>query len=73
MSTIVVEKKEYDVMKSKAEAYNRIASVFAMDNIERPIKEVVNNFEKTGKYSKDFLKDLKEGLTDLRKSKAWKS
>lgn len=72
MSTIVIKKEEYNILKSKAEAYNKMAEFFAMTTIEKPIKEVVKNFEKTGKYSKGFLRDLKEGLTDLRKSKSWK-
>lgn len=29
---------------------------------EKSVKKIVNEFEKTGKYSSAFLKDLKEGL-----------
>jgi hypothetical protein len=43
--------------------YNRANT--AIDNI-------IANFRKTGKYSVAFLRDLREGLSDLKKSKAWK-
>ena len=41
--------------------------------IDNPIDKVVLNFKETGKYSVAFLRDLKEGLSDLQKSKVWKS
>ena len=33
------------------------------------INDIVSNFKKTGKYSMAFLRDLKDGLSDLQKSK----
>ena len=41
--------------------------------IKDPINKIVDNFKKTGKYSSAFLRDLKEGLVDLEKSRVWKS
>lgn len=73
MSNVTVDKNEYNLLKSKANAYNKIAALFALTAVNKPVKEVVANFEKTGKYSTAFLKDLKDGLTDLRRSKQWKS
>ena len=40
---------------------------------QKSVSDIVANFKKTGKYSVAFLHDLKEGLSDLQKSKAWKS
>lgn len=37
------------------------------------VNNIVEKFRKTGKYSVAFLRDLKDGLSDLQKSKAWKS
>ena len=73
MSTITLNKNEYKILKSQAEAYHMLASVFGSSAIEEPIETVVEDFRKTGKYSKAFLTDLKDGLHDLRNSKAWKS
>ena len=36
----------------------------------KSIDDVVANFKKTGKYSAAFLRHLKDGLSDLQKSKA---
>ncbi len=38
-----------------------------------PVEKIVYKFQKTAKYSVAFLRDLKDGLSDLQKSKAWKS
>ena len=40
---------------------------------QKSVNDIVENFKKTGKYSVAFLRDLKDGLSDLQKSKAWKS
>lgn len=37
------------------------------------IERILANFQKTGKYSSEFLRDLKEGLIDLHNSNLWKS
>lgn len=37
------------------------------------VNDIIEDFKKTGKYSASFLRDLKEGLYDLKASKAWKS
>ncbi len=73
MSTVTIPKNEYQNLVFQAKAYQKIASDFASQITERPIESIISNFRNTGKYNKDFLSDLHDGLTDLRKSKAWKS
>ena len=73
MSKVTISKEKYKSLLFEASAYRKLASSFASQIIEKPISEVVENFRATRKYSKTFLSDLKEGLSDLRKSKAWKS
>ncbi|MDP2788684.1 MAG: hypothetical protein Q8O46_01350 [bacterium] len=73
MVTITIPKAKYQIIVRQANAYRRLVSSFTLEVIETPVKDVVNNFSATGKYSKDFLGDLKDGLNDLRKSKSWRS
>lgn len=73
MNTITLPRHEYDTLAFQASAYRVIASTFAGVQTERPVADIVARFASTEKYSKAFLSDLEDGLTDLRKSKAWKS
>ena len=73
MSKITISKEEYKTLLTEARAYRRLASNFASQIIERPISVIVSNFHSTGKYSKEFLRDLEGGLNDLRRSKVWRS
>lgn len=73
MNTISIPKNEYLKLISQAKAYQKIASNFASQIIEKPISNIIENFRNTGKYKKEFLEDLEDGLQDLRKSKIWKS
>lgn len=50
-----------------------IKTVSKKQRVNNPVTDIVENFRKTGKYSVAFLRDLKDGLSDLQKSKAWKS
>ena len=43
--------------------------ITSKNKYKRSINDIVDNFKKTGKYSVGFLRDLKEGLFDLQKSK----
>lgn len=47
--------------------------ITSKNKYQKPVSDIVANFKKTGKYSTAFLRDLKDGLSDLQKSKAWKS
>ncbi len=73
MEKVTISKSEYQGLVFRSEAYRQLASKFAASVVETPISDVVSNFKQTGKYSHTFLTDLKDGLNDLRKSKAWKS
>lgn len=73
MTTITIPKTKYQIIVRQASAYRKMVSNFASQVIETPIRNVVDNFYATGKYSQEFLKDLEEGLNDLHKSKLWKS
>lgn len=73
MNTITLPKNEYLDLLYQAKAYQKIASNFASQIIEKPISSVVDSFRSTGKYKEEFLFDLEDGLKDLRKSKSWNS
>ena len=72
MNTITIPKNEYLNLVFQAKAYQKIASNFASQIIEKPISSIIENFRNTGKYNEGFLMDLEDGLQDLRKSKIWK-
>ncbi|OGI60868.1 hypothetical protein A2641_01845 [Candidatus Nomurabacteria bacterium RIFCSPHIGHO2_01_FULL_37_25] len=73
MNTITIPKTKYQAIVRQANAYRKLASNFASQMIETPIKVVVGNFNATEKYSQAFLDDLEDGLNDLRESRLWKS
>ena len=73
MTTVTIPKSKYQAIVRQANAYRKLASNFASQMMETPIKVVVDNFNATGKYSLAFLDDLKDGLNDLRESRLWKS
>ncbi len=73
MSTITISKSKYEALLYYQDAYQKLASNFASQVVEKPIFEIVENFCSTKKYSKEFLFDLESGLKDLRESKTWKS
>ena len=73
MTTVTIPKSEYLNLVSQAKAYQKIASNFASQVIEKPVSSIIANFRNTGRYNENFLKDLEDGLQDLRKSRVWKS
>ncbi|MCC6198811.1 hypothetical protein IT401_01175 [Candidatus Nomurabacteria bacterium] len=73
MTTVTVPKATYQTLVRKAKAYEKIAAQVSTYAIAMPVEQVVEEFRQTKKYSEPFLADLKDGLKDLRKSKAWKS
>ena len=50
-----------------------VTKITAKNKYQKSVSDIVTNFKKTGKYSTAFLRDLKDGLSDLQKSKVWKS
>ena len=73
MNKVTISKTEYQRLIFQSKLYKQLAVKIAESLIESPIEDVVFNFKETDKYSDGFLSDLKDGLTDLRKSKLWRS
>ena len=66
MSTISVPKTQYQVLKKKADFYDRILSVtfdsfFSTPPIKNG-KKIISEFKKTKIYNKKFLESLNAGL-----------
>lgn len=62
MDNITISKKEYSKLKLKAKAYEKLAGEVFKNVLKDPVKEVVDDFRKTGLYSDEFLIDLENGL-----------
>lgn len=62
MNTVTISKKEYGQLKSQALAYRKMARSLFSAVVKDPISEVVGDFNSTGLYEADFLKDLETGL-----------
>ncbi|MBU1090067.1 hypothetical protein KKF38_04745 [Patescibacteria group bacterium] len=62
MQRITIPRAEYQKILKQAQAYQKLASSFFSTNLKNPIDDVVEDFEKTGIYSKGFLDDLRSGL-----------
>ena len=62
MNTITIPKKEYAKLKKEASAYHKLARIVFTPPPRAPIKEVIEDFRKTGLYTENFLKDLEDGL-----------
>lgn len=62
MTKVTLSKIEYNSLKRQADAYrNFLADIFEAA-LQDPINVVVEDFRKTGLYSKPFIKDLEQGL-----------
>ena len=62
MNTVTISKKEYAKLKGQALAYRKMAKSLFSAVVKDPISEVVQDFNSTGLYNKNFLKDLENGL-----------
>lgn len=66
MSTVTLKKSEYEILKKKAEAYETIIRVVEQDIFSPPSigsrKAILNEFKKTGNYSKEFLEDIGQAI-----------
>jgi hypothetical protein len=66
MADIIISKKQYQELLDKALRYEYLRHIME-DNIFAPpptkdIEKIIRAFERTGIYSKEFLKILKRGL-----------
>jgi len=66
MADIIISKKQYQELLDKALRYEYLRHIME-ENIFAPpptkdIKKIIRAFERTGIYSKEFLRSLKRGL-----------
>jgi hypothetical protein len=66
MANIIISKKQYQELLDKALRYEYLRSIME-ENIFSPpptknIEKIIKAFERTGIYSKEFIKSLKRGL-----------
>lgn len=66
MSLVTIPKIEYDDLRARASAYERMVSAaqtpFSLTPPERSQRKIIAAFRKTNKYNKEFLSSLKKGL-----------
>lgn len=63
MENVTIPKEKYKRLLSIEKAYTRLTKIFLDSAIENSINPVVKDFEKSELYSKEFIKDLREGLS----------
>ena len=68
MNKITISKTEYQRLIVQSNLYKQLAGKIAESLIEIPVEDVVEDFRSTNLYTKGFLRDLRDGLTNLRKS-----
>lgn len=62
MSQISISKTEYTKLKKESKVYRAVAARLFELLIKDPVKSVVEDFRKSGLYSKEFISDLEDGL-----------
>lgn len=66
MKSVTIPKIEYEVLKTRATAYDRVVSAlestFTLTPPERSRKKIIAEFKKTKKYSREFVGSLERGL-----------
>lgn len=62
MSRITISKTEYSKLKKESKAYRAVAARLFELLIKDPVKNIVEDFRKSGLYSKEFITDLEHGL-----------
>ncbi|MBI5306306.1 hypothetical protein HZB04_01850 [Candidatus Wolfebacteria bacterium] len=62
MGTITISKTEYSKLKRQSDAYKKLSSRLFEFIVKDPIEEIINDFQKTNLYTKEFLSDLEDGL-----------
>lgn len=60
--TITIPEREYKHLKTKARAYEKLASQVNKFRLDDKVDEVVADFKKTDLYTDGFIKDLGSGL-----------
>lgn len=62
MATVTISKREYAKLRQREEAYKKLTARFFELALKDPISDIVEDFRKTGLYTKEFLGDLEDGL-----------
>lgn len=66
MSTVVLKKAEYEELKTRASAYDRLVFAMREDIFSPPPTrsraKILSEFKKTGRYNKAFIASLSRGL-----------
>jgi hypothetical protein len=66
MSTVTITKTQYEALKRKAAAYQKIVSAASSDLFAAPptrdARRIIAEMKRTKRYSKEFLKSVGEGL-----------
>jgi len=62
MDTVTISKKEYNSLKQKSDAYNKLVSRFYESIVIDTVEDVIEDFKETNLYSNEFLSDLEDGL-----------
>ena len=62
MNTVSIQKTEYQRLRRHAAAYRKMAERVYESVLRDPIKEVAEDFRRTGLYTDEFIVDLESGL-----------
>ncbi|MDO8521278.1 MAG: hypothetical protein Q7S52_04135 [bacterium] len=67
MKSVTIPQMEYEVLRARASAYDRVVSAlentFSLTPPERSRKKIVAEFKKVKKYNGKFVDALERGLT----------
>ena len=67
MSTVTINKTQYEALRRRAVAYERVVAVAREDIFSPPptrdVKKVMRDFRATKRYSETFLKSLEKGIS----------
>ena len=66
MSNVTIPKTEYEDLKERAVAYERMLEAaqgpFSLTPPEKSRRKIISAFKKVGKYNKNFITSLSKGL-----------
>ena len=67
MTTVTISRTQYEVLKRRAVAYERVIAAASEDIFSTPptraVKKVMQEFKDTKRYSTAFLNSLEKGLS----------
>ncbi|MBI2048874.1 MAG: hypothetical protein HY434_00790 [Candidatus Liptonbacteria bacterium] len=62
MANVIISEKELNKLTRQSRAYKKLTSRLFELVVKDPVSEVVEDFTKTGLYSRGFLRDMEAGL-----------